>query len=137
MGKVCAEVEGAEFSREVIAAVTEAAFNQSQLLAWDTEAFAKLVDSSTHPFSLSYFHPPSLSLSPRHAKRTVIGLEDVRLCCRRNDDLLTYVTTQVEKLKADRVTKRGEGKEESVEGSKGRKKRRIAEIEDSPAIEID
>ena len=64
----------------------------------------------------------------------MIGLEDVRLCCRRNDDLLTYVTTQVEKLKADRVTKRGEEKEESVEGSKVRKKRRI---EDSPAIEID
>ena len=40
-GKVCAEVEDVEFSREVIAAITEAAFNQSQLLAWDTEAFAK------------------------------------------------------------------------------------------------
>ena len=38
VGKICAEVEGTEFSREVIAAVTEAAFNQSQLLAWDTEA---------------------------------------------------------------------------------------------------
>lgn len=44
-GKVCGEVEGAEFSREVVAAVTEAAFNQSQLLAWDTEAFAKLAPS--------------------------------------------------------------------------------------------
>ena len=63
VGKVCAEVERAEFSREVIAAVTEAAFNQSQLLAWDAEAFAKLVDSSLHPFSLSYSLPSPLSLS--------------------------------------------------------------------------
>ena len=45
VGKVCGEVEGSEFSREVVAAVTEAAFNQTQLLAADVEAFAKSVGS--------------------------------------------------------------------------------------------
>ena len=43
VGKVCGVVEGSEFSREVVAAVTEAAFNQTQLLACDLEAFAKYV----------------------------------------------------------------------------------------------
>ena len=42
VGRVCGEVERAEFTREVVAAVTEAAFNQTILLSRDTEAFAKL-----------------------------------------------------------------------------------------------
>ena len=52
VGKVCGEVEGSEFSREVVAAVTEAAFNQTQLLAWDVEAFAKSVLSSSSPVEI-------------------------------------------------------------------------------------
>ena len=65
VGKICAEVEGTEFSREVIAAVTEAVFNQSQLLAWDTEAFAKLVKAPHNPpLQTSFSSPPSLPPSP-------------------------------------------------------------------------
>ena len=137
VGKICAEVEGTEFSREVIAAVTEAAFNQSQLLAWDMEAFAKLVKAPQNPplhtsFFLSSlpFHPPlfpssslPLSLPPfysaRHAKRTVVAPEDVRLCCRRNNDLLTYMTEQLEKLRAVRETRKTAAAERGEKGEKG------------------
>lgn len=134
MGEVCSEVEDTGFSREIIATVTEAAFNQSQLLAWDIEAFAKSVNTPNHD-------PTSITLSSlRHAKRTVITPEDVRLCCRRNNDLLTHITEQIEKLKADRETRKaavGERREEKAEGPKSRKppKKRKIELElddDSP-----
>ena len=41
VGEVCSEVEGATFSREVIAAITETTFKQCELLAVDLEQFAK------------------------------------------------------------------------------------------------
>ena len=46
MGRIGGEVEGSEFNREVIAAISEAAFNQSRLLAWDLEAFSRSRDPS-------------------------------------------------------------------------------------------
>ena len=49
VGTVCGEVEGVEFSREAVAAMTEAAFNQTRLLATDLEAFAKY-----SPLSLNF-----------------------------------------------------------------------------------
>lgn len=108
VGRVCGEVEGTQYTREFIAAVSEATFNQLQLLAGDIEAFAK------------------------HAKRTVVAPEDVRLCCRRNDDLLTHVTEMIEKLKKEKETRKApvansnkEGEGEGGRNTKTSKKRKI------------
>ncbi len=43
VGLVCSEHTETTFSRELVALVTETAFNQCQLLARDLEAFAKYV----------------------------------------------------------------------------------------------
>ena len=41
VGRVCEEVEGASFSKEVMVAITETAFKQCEVLAIDLEHFAK------------------------------------------------------------------------------------------------
>ena len=43
------------------------------------------------------------SISPfRHAKRTTVSVEDVKLCCRRTPSLLEFISGQADKLKAER-----------------------------------
>ena len=43
--------------------------------------------------------------------------DDVRLCCRRNNDLLTHITEQMDKLRSDRDREKGAGEV----GNKGKK----------------
>ena len=38
----------------------------------------------------------------RHAKRTTVSAEDIKLCCRRTPSLLEFISGQAEKLKAER-----------------------------------
>ena len=69
----------------------------------------------------------------RHAKRTVVAPEDIRLCCRRNDDLLGHVTEVMERLRREREARRapvahgnGEGEAEpTVRNKKTSKKRKL------------
>ena len=76
-GRICGEVEGAEFSREVVAAITEAAFNQTQLLSRDSEAFARSVSFALGILShlaTSLSLPPSLSLSSDMLRELLLEL---------------------------------------------------------------
>lgn len=41
VGQICSEVDGAVFSRELVATITETTFKQSELVARDLEMFAK------------------------------------------------------------------------------------------------
>ena len=41
MGRVCEEVEGVTFSRELVAAISETTFKQCEVLATDLEQFAR------------------------------------------------------------------------------------------------
>lgn len=83
------------FSRELVAVITETTFKQAQLLATDLELFAKYVHDllriSNHVLSLY-----------RHAKRSTVSVEDVRLCSRRSPSLSEFITKQGEKLRAER-----------------------------------
>ena len=45
----------------------------------------------------------------RHAKRTTVSAEDVKLCCRRTPSLLEFISGQVDKLKAEREAGREGG----------------------------
>ena len=63
--------------------------------------------------------------------------EDVRLCCRRNDDLLSHVTELMERLRKERETRRGpvahgnsEGEGEATGRNKKTSKKRKLTIED-------
>ncbi len=96
VGEVCKEVgesEDATFSRELVAILTETTFKQSELLSSDLELFAK------------------------HAKRTTVSMEDVRLCSRRNSFLSKHITSQAQLLQAER-----EGGRASVVEGKGNSK---------------
>ncbi|XP_027964115.1 uncharacterized protein LOC114213239 [Eumetopias jubatus] len=77
VGCLCEEVasdRGMPFSKQTIAAVSELTFRQCETFAKDLEMFA------------------------RHAKRSTINTEDVKLLARRSNSLLKYITEKTEEL---------------------------------------
>ncbi|KAM8916946.1 centromere protein S isoform 3-T3 [Spinachia spinachia] len=76
-GRLCQKV-GEEhrrpFSRQVVAAISETAFRQCDIFAKDLEAFA------------------------RHAKRSTVSPEDVKLVARRSTALSVYIQNKSEEL---------------------------------------
>ncbi|XP_077430499.1 centromere protein S [Vanacampus margaritifer] len=79
VGQIChqmAEDHRKEFSRQVVAAITETAFRQCEIFAKDLESFAK------------------------HAKRCTVSAEDVKLLARRSTALSVHIqrkSAEVEK----------------------------------------
>ncbi|CAG06985.1 unnamed protein product [Tetraodon nigroviridis] len=63
-----------EFSRQAVAAITETAVRQCDIFSKDLEAFA------------------------RHAKRSTVSTEDVKLLARRSAALSIYIQNKVEEL---------------------------------------
>ncbi|XP_051028144.1 centromere protein S [Acomys russatus] len=77
VGCLCQEValdKQMEFSKQTIAAIAEVTFRQCENFAKDLEMFA------------------------RHAKRSTITTEDVKLLARRNNSLLKYITEKSEEI---------------------------------------
>ncbi|KAM6296261.1 centromere protein S [Aegotheles albertisi] len=76
-GCLCQEVaedKGVQFSKQSIAALSEITFRQCETFARDLEMFA------------------------RHAKRSTVTTEDVKLLARRSSSLLKYITQKSEEL---------------------------------------
>ncbi|XP_030363675.1 centromere protein S [Strigops habroptila] len=77
VGCLCEEVaeeRDVQFSKQTIAAITEITFRQCETFAKDLEVFA------------------------RHAKRSTVTIEDVKLLARRSSSLLRYITEKSEEL---------------------------------------
>nr|XP_012804433.2 centromere protein S-like [Jaculus jaculus] len=77
MGCLCNEValdKEVQFSKQTIAAISEVTFQQCEHFAKDLEMFA------------------------RHAKRSTISTEDVKLLARRSNSLLKYITEKNEEI---------------------------------------
>ena len=72
-------------------------------------------------FSIFFFNP-------RHAKRTTVSSDDVKMCCRRNPDLLEFVSKQAEKQKADK---------DAAQAAKRRGKKKQVEEEEPPVAAED
>ncbi|XP_034543029.1 centromere protein S [Notolabrus celidotus] len=94
VGRLCqrtGEDNRREFSRQVIAAITETAFRQCDIFAKDLEAFA------------------------RHAKRSTVSAEDVKLVARRNKTLSIYIQNKSEELNQEQrdLKKKNTGKRKS------------------------
>ncbi|KAJ8412220.1 hypothetical protein AAFF_G00144870 [Aldrovandia affinis] len=92
VSKICEEIGqdcGKEFNKLVIAAITETAFKQCDIFAKDLEAFA------------------------RHAKRTTITVEDVKLAARRSTSLAIYITQKGEELTSTHKEQRERKKKQS------------------------
>ncbi|TKS71300.1 Centromere protein S [Collichthys lucidus] len=94
VGRLCqkiAEDHRREFSRQVIAAIAETAVRQCDIFAKDLEAFA------------------------RHAKRSTVSTEDVKLIARRSTALSVYIQNKSEELNQDQreLKKKNTGKRKS------------------------
>ncbi|XP_036388280.1 centromere protein S [Megalops cyprinoides] len=77
VGKFCHEIGEdcqKKFSKLVVAAIAETTFKQCDIFAKDLEAFA------------------------RHAKRTTVTVEDVKLAARRSASLSSHIMAKSEKL---------------------------------------
>ncbi|CAL1609455.1 unnamed protein product [Knipowitschia caucasica] len=82
-----------EFSRQTIAAIAETSFRQCEIFARDLEAFA------------------------RHAKRTTVSAEDVKLVARRSTALSMYIQNKSEELNQE---KKSTGKRKSKDAEESR-----------------
>ncbi|XP_078104863.1 centromere protein S [Sander vitreus] len=94
VGRLCqrmGEDHRREFSRQVIAAIAETAFRQCDIFAKDLEAFA------------------------RHAKRSTVSSEDVKLVARRSTALSIYIQNKSEELNQEQrdLKKKNAGKRKS------------------------
>ncbi|XP_064446017.1 centromere protein S isoform X3 [Mirounga angustirostris] len=96
------------FSKQTIAAVSELTFRQCETFAKDLEMFARYpVRTVCWPLYLLLRIQRCL-LTPvrkvstyfwrRHAKRSTINTEDVKLLARRSNSLLKYITEKTEEL---------------------------------------
>ncbi|XP_066492981.1 centromere protein S [Tiliqua scincoides] len=84
-----AEDKEIQFSKQAIAAISEITFRQCEIFAKDLEMFA------------------------RHAKRSTINLEDVKLLARRSNSLLRYITQKSEELTLNNLEQKGKRKQKS------------------------
>ncbi|XP_042352567.1 centromere protein S [Plectropomus leopardus] len=94
VGRLCqkmGEDHRREFSRQVIAAIAETTFRQCDIFAKDLEAFA------------------------RHAKRSTVSSEDVKLIARRSTALFIYIQNKSEELNQEQrdLKKKSTGKRKS------------------------
>ncbi|NXR06411.1 CENPS protein, partial [Semnornis frantzii] len=99
-----AEDKAMQFSKQSIAAVSEVTFRQCETFAKDLEMFA------------------------RHAKRSTVTTEDVKLLARRSNSLLKYITQKSEELAASNMEK----KKKKSSAAKGR---RISEEQETAVTE--
>ncbi|XP_009948110.1 PREDICTED: centromere protein S-like, partial [Leptosomus discolor] len=105
-----AEDKDVQFSKQTVAAISEITFRQCETFAKDLEMFA------------------------RHAKRSTVTTEDVKLLARRSNSLLKYITQRSEELASSNM----EQKEKKKKKSRAAKDRRtsaeqaaVSESEDS------
>ncbi|XP_066547190.1 centromere protein S [Amia ocellicauda] len=97
VGQLCKEVEEenqVHFSKQVIAAIAETTFRQCDIFAKDLEAFA------------------------RHAKRTTVNTEDVKLAARRSKALSSYITKKSEELISSNQEQKEKRKKNAGKGKK-------------------
>ncbi|XP_023143198.1 centromere protein S isoform X2 [Amphiprion ocellaris] len=102
VGRLCQKIgedHRREFSRQVIAAIAETTFRQCDVFAKDLEAFA------------------------RHAKRSTVNAEDVKLVARRSTALSIYIQNKSEELTQEQrdLKKKGTGKRKSRDTEEDRR----------------
>ncbi|XP_010285078.1 PREDICTED: centromere protein S, partial [Phaethon lepturus] len=112
VGCLCQEVaedKDMQFSKQSIAAISEITFRQCENFAKDLEMFA------------------------RHAKRSTVTTEDVKLLARRSNSLLKYITQKSEELTSYNMEKKESKKKKSSAAKGGRTsgEQAAAESEDS------
>ncbi|KFW67924.1 Centromere protein S, partial [Pygoscelis adeliae] len=90
-----AEDKDMQFSKQTIAAISEITFRQCENFAKDLEMFA------------------------RHAKRSTVTTEDVKLLARRSNSLLKYITQKSEELASSNMEQKEKKKKKKSSAAKG------------------
>ncbi|KAM6927677.1 centromere protein S [Xenentodon cancila] len=101
VGRLCEKIgrdHRREFSRQAVAAITETTFRQCDIFAKDLEAFA------------------------RHAKRSTVSTDDVKLVARRSTALSIYIQNKSEELAQEQrdMKKKSSGKRKSKDTGESR-----------------
>ncbi|NXS97623.1 CENPS protein, partial [Jacana jacana] len=91
-----AEDKDMQFSKQTIAAISEITFRQCENFARDLEMFA------------------------RHAKRSTVTTEDVKLLARRSTSLLKYITQKSEEITSSNMEQKEKKKKKSSAAKEGR-----------------
>ncbi|XP_062517913.1 centromere protein S-like [Corticium candelabrum] len=102
VGKICEEVtlsgfaaSGTKFSRQYIAMLSETTFKQCETLATDLESFAK------------------------HARRSTVNSEDVKLSARRNESLRQHIESMADERarahESERAARRGKKQQKKTD----------------------
>ncbi|MBZ3873809.1 Centromere protein S [Sciurus carolinensis] len=110
VGRLCEEValdKEMQFSKQTIAAISELTFRQCENFAKDLEMFA------------------------RHAKRSTINTEDVKLLARRSNSLLKYITEKSDEIAQCNLERKARKKKKSEDGNKSSRETAEAEAVDS------
>ncbi|NXF56683.1 CENPS protein, partial [Ciccaba nigrolineata] len=105
-----AEDQEVQFSKQTIAAISEITFRQCENFAKDLEMFA------------------------RHAKRTTVTTEDVKLLARRSSSLLKYITQKSEEITSSHMEQKEKKKKKPIAvkgGRTGKQEAPVTESEDS------
>ncbi|XP_032863605.1 centromere protein S [Tyto alba] len=106
-----AEDKDVQFSKQTIAAISEITFRQCDNFAKDLEMFA------------------------RHAKRSTVTTEDVKLLARRSNSLLKYITQKSEEITSNNMEQKEKKKKKSSAakggGTSGKQEAAVTESEDS------
>uniref|UniRef100_A0A663LNY6 Centromere protein S n=2 Tax=Athene cunicularia TaxID=194338 RepID=A0A663LNY6_ATHCN len=111
VGCLCQEVaedQDVQFSKQTIAAISEITFRQCENFAKDLEMFA------------------------RHAKRTTVTTEDVKLLARRSSSLLKYIAQKSEEITSSNMEQKEKKKKSSaVKGGRtGKQEAPVTESEE-------
>ncbi|XP_077007481.1 centromere protein S isoform X2 [Tamandua tetradactyla] len=110
VGCLCEEVASdkeMQFSKQTIAAISEVTFRQCELFAKDLEMFA------------------------RHAKRSTINTEDVKLLARRSNSLLKFITEKNEEITQFNLEQKAKKKKKLEDGNKNSREAAEAGTEES------
>ncbi|NXW73409.1 CENPS protein, partial [Hirundo rustica] len=120
VGCLCQEVEedkDVQFSKQSIAAISEITFRQCVLAKMLRHVFLVLC---------------------RHAKRTTVTTEDVKLLARRSNSLLKYITQKSEELASSHIEQKEKKKKKSSvakgERTPGEQEAAVTENEDSNMV---
>ncbi|XP_020829817.1 centromere protein S [Phascolarctos cinereus] len=108
VGSMCqeaADAQGVRFTKPAIAAISEVTFQQCEHFAKDLEMFA------------------------RHAKRSTVNMEDVKLLARRSGSLLNYITEKSEEISRVNQEQKDKKKKKAEGGNKKSSKQAVTEMD--------
>ncbi|XP_077619956.1 centromere protein S isoform X1 [Crocuta crocuta] len=119
VGCLCEEVASdkeIQFSKQTIAAISELTFRQCGTKPWPSSSCVDIPEVAWESRAENF--AKDLEMFARHAKRSTINTEDVKLLARRSNSLLKYITEKNEELTQFNSEQRAKKKKKLEEENK-------------------